>query len=113
MPLAHARAYSLPGGNATNDCRCRPSRCNRPASGGFFVTMSTNLRRIPFVLTALLALLVTGQAVGAQDNGFTFKGEALNAQFSSVDANGIVTNVIVYADDQRYNVKGQGGPGER
>jgi len=74
--------------------------------------MSINVRRIPFVLTALLALLVTGQAAGAQDSGFTFKGEALNATFS-IDANGFVTNITVYADDQSYNVKGQGGPAER
>jgi hypothetical protein len=75
--------------------------------------MSITLRRFPLVFTALLAVLVTGQAAGAQAGGFMFKGEALNAQFSSVDAEGIVTNVTVYADDQRYNVKGQGGPGER
>lgn len=75
--------------------------------------MSTNPRRITFVLTALLALLVTGQAAGAQGNGFQFKGEALNATFSSTDANGIVSNVTVYVDDQSYKVKGQGGPAER
>lgn len=74
--------------------------------------MSINPRRSTFVLTALLALLVTGQAAGAQDNGLKFKGEALNATFSSTDANGIVTNVTVYADDQSYKVKGDGGPAE-
>lgn len=75
--------------------------------------MSITLRRIPLLLTALLALLAAGQAAGAQSDGFMFKGEALNAQFSSTDAGGIVTNVTVYADDQRYNAKGQGGPAER
>src|SRR5215207_3508560 len=71
------------------------------------------MRRIPVVLMALLALLLTGQAAGAQQDGFTFKGEALSARFTATDAKGIVTDITVYADDQSYNVKGQSGPAER
>jgi hypothetical protein len=72
--------------------------------------MSRTLRRVPYLLLALVALALAARPAGAQWDGFQFKGEAAHAEFSFADpATGIVTNITVYGDDQSYNVKGQGG----
>jgi hypothetical protein len=77
------------------------------------MSLST-MRRVPYLLLALLGLLLATRTASAQWDGFQFKGEAAYAEFSFADpATGIVTNIRVYGDDQSYNVKGQGGAPER
>ncbi len=77
--------------------------------------MNHPMRRIPFLLLALIALAVAVKPAGASTDRFQFRTEGATAQFSSTDPlTGYITDVTVYAaDDQGYRAYGDTGQPER
>ncbi len=77
--------------------------------------MNHSTRKIPFLLLALIALVVAAKPAGASTDRFQFRTEGATAQFSSVDPDtAYVTDVTVYAaDDQGYRAYGDTGEPER
>ena len=76
--------------------------------------MSRTLRRVPVLFLALIALTLVARPASAQWDGAQFRADAVHATFSFTDSStGYVTEVVVYADDQSYKVKGENGPAER
>ncbi len=77
--------------------------------------MSLTVRRVPYLLLALIALAVAATPADASRQGFQFRTEGASAEFSFTDpSTGYVTDVAVYAAaDQGYRAFGDTGQPER
>ncbi len=73
------------------------------------------MRRIPFLVLALLALALAARPAAASEQGFQIRTEGAHATFSFTDPNGgYITDIEVYAaDDQGYRAFGDTGEPER